>query len=108
VELVLTPSERAERAMDHLCELVCEHGPTHLVRGMPSYQAHEAMLRCIQTLIRQRNELEVALEELVELCDDGPDLSQSGPDPVVLVRAKRALETIYNKEGEVPGPPEAA
>lgn len=107
MELVLTTSERTERAMDALCELVCENGPIHLLRGMPNSQVQESLLLCMQQLIRQRNELEVALEELVELCDDGPDLSQSGPDPVVLVRAKRALETVYNK-GEVPSPPEAS
>jgi hypothetical protein len=106
---VLTPAERVERAMDRLCELVCENGPTHLLRGMPSYHAHEAMVRCIERIVRQRNELETALEDLVELCDDGPDLSQSGPDPVVLVRAKDALEHLYGPETEEPeaGPDES-
>lgn len=49
-----TPTERVEAAMDRLCQLVTEHGPTHLVRGMPSYLAHEAMLACIEHLITQR------------------------------------------------------
>lgn len=94
----LTSTEKVERAMDRLCELVCTYGPTHLVRGMPSWQAHEAMVRCIERLVRQRNELETALEDLVELCDDGPDLSQSGPDPVVLAKAKKALEEFDGPE----------
>lgn len=102
MEIVLTPTERVERAMDRLCELVCENGATHLLRGMPSYQAHEAIVRCIERVMRQRNELETALEDLVELCDDGPDLSQSGPDPVVLVRAKNTLEMLYGAETQAP------
>lgn len=103
---VLTSAERVERAMNRLAELVCENGPTHLVRGMPSYQAHEAMVRCIERIVRQRNDLEVALEDLIELCDDEPDFSQVGPDPVVLVRAKDVLLNLgapepADKDGEV-------
>lgn len=51
----LAPGEagqRVEAAMDRLAELVTQHGPQPLVRGMPSYLAHEAIVACVEHLIQ--------------------------------------------------------
>lgn len=92
LETVLSEEERAEErcevAMNSLAELVTTYGPIPLLRGMPSYQAYEAMVACIERLARRSN----ALESLVALCDGGPDLSQSGEDPEALTIAREALK----------------
>lgn len=65
---------RTDEAMDRLAELVTKHGPKFLVRGMPAYQAHEAMVACIEHLVASLKEIALhGTTRPMEMCpgDDG-------------------------------------
>lgn len=42
-----------EHLMDKLSELVTQYGPKHLIRGMTNFEAHTAMVACIEKLVEQ-------------------------------------------------------
>lgn len=57
-------NERQELVIDKLNDLVCEHGPMLLTRGMGMLEAHEAILLCIQDLVNRVKGLEGLLVKM--------------------------------------------
>lgn len=61
---------RTDNAMDRLAELVTAYGPKFLVRGMPAYQAHEAMVACLEKLVAEVERLRPHAEFGVQCYQD--------------------------------------
>lgn len=57
-------AERLELVIDKLSELVCEHGPNLLTRGMSMLEANEAILQCLEGLLNKTKALEALCMKL--------------------------------------------
>lgn len=65
--------------LDDLSKLVTEHGPGYLIRGMTNHEASDAILQCVEKLVKIKeaarrlltvssmSELEPRVKELAEL-----------------------------------------
>lgn len=97
-DTITPPSEatiRVELAMNNICELVTHHGPKHLVRGMPSYLAHEAMYECMKHL----EGAFFAYRDLTLALLPNVDYEKLSPQTLKLIQERKAaVDAHFKKE----------